>query len=321
MRTPFGGEAPYGHDGVHTAMVHCGRAALRLLIAGGLKKKTFLVPDFLCGVIIDVLRRHRVKYGFYRVKADLAPDLGDIRARRFDVLYVVNYFGQKTVVPKALLKGRMLIVDDVFAPILEAPQGVKDWAALNSLRKVTVLAEGAFVSSTRPLALKTVDHKPAAFAVLKYKAKQMKADHLAKGKGSQFSYLRAFVRAETGLDGDQGIHAPSVQTMGLLPSVLLDIGKEQGIRRRQYAMLDGSLRRYSVPLRPRYFSFYVLSVERRDALKKHLADRGIFLPAHWPRVAGADNPLYSRLLSIPLDSRYNEGQLRAVASAIRGFLS
>jgi hypothetical protein len=320
MKNPFGGEPPLNSHGYHRAFVHSGRAALRLLLTSGLKEKKILLPDYLCAVIVDVMRQYKVSYDFYHIKPDLTPDWTKLKGKRFDVLYVINYFGQKTKVPSGLLKKKTLLIDDVFAPDVEMPQGVQSWAVFNSLRKVTCLAEGAMIATSCPLKLLAIDAKPAAFAGLKYKAKQLKADYLAKGQGSQQGYVRAFIKAEAKLDVDSGIHVPGMMTLGLLPQIYTNIKQEQGIRRRQYRILDRQLRRYRLSLRPEYLSFYVLKTERRDALKVYLANQGIFLAAHWPVNNGLNNLLYEQILSIALDSRYSDAQMRTVAHAIRRFL-
>jgi hypothetical protein len=320
MKKPFGGESPLNSQGRHYAMVHSGRAALRLLIISGLKKKKILLPDYLCAVIVDVMRQYRVPHDFYHINPDLTPDWDGIKGRHFDVLYVINYFGHRTKVPPEVVKKRTLLIDDIFAPIVDLPQGIRSWAVFNSFRKVTSLAEGALIVSNRPLKLSSIDPKPAAFAGLKYQAKQLKANYLSFGRGSRENYVRRSVSAEHRLDADKGINVPMMMTLCLLPQIYSGLEKEQGIRRHQYQVLDEQLRPYSMRLRPKYLSFYVIKVKERDALKNYLARQGVFVIAHWPASHGLNNPLYEQVLSIPLDSRYSDAQIRAVGQMIGKFL-
>lgn len=316
---PFGGEAPLHLKPMHKAMVHSGRAALGLLLLNGLKAKKFLIPDFLCPAITDVLHHHKVKFTSYAIKSDLTPDWKYIKAQSFDVLYVINYFGQKTNVPKDILKDRTLIIDDVFSPLLDIPQGNASWAVFNSLRKTTLLAEGAMVAASFPLELKHIKMTPSVFADLKYQAKAFKADYLTNGKGSQAKYLRLFERGEEKLNSFD-IHTLSKTTQALLPHVLRGIECEQRLRRQQYQRLDRVLKSHALSLSPRYFSFYVLKIQRRNELKKFLAKHDVFLPVHWPALNKNGNDMYEQILSIPLDGRYSLDEIDRVAKLIRRFL-
>ena len=67
MKKPFGGESPLNSQGCYYAMVHSGRAALRLLLKNSLNKKRILLPDYLCGVIVDVMRQYKVPFDFYHI--------------------------------------------------------------------------------------------------------------------------------------------------------------------------------------------------------------------------------------------------------------
>jgi hypothetical protein len=321
MKKPFGGESPLNNQGRYYAMVHSGRAAIRLLIISGLKKKRVLLPDYLCEVIVDVMRQYKVPHDFYHINPDLTPDWDGVKAKHFDVLYVINYFGHKTKVPLDLIQKKTLLIDDIFSPIVEIPQGFRSWAVFNSFRKVTCFAEGALIVSNRPLKLSSIDPKPAAFAGLKYQAKQLKANYLSLGQGTQENYVRISIRGEKRLDADKGISVPTMMTLCLLPQIYSNLEKEQAVRRHQYKILDEQLRQYSMRLRPKYLSFYVIKVKDRDALKSYLARQGIYVVAHWPARYGLINPLYGQLLSIPLDSRYSDAQVRAVGKMARRFIN
>ncbi|MDE2223579.1 MAG: hypothetical protein KGK03_10975 [Candidatus Omnitrophica bacterium] len=321
MKKPFGGEAPFNAQGVFYAMVHSGRGALRLLLASGLAKKRILLPDYLCKIVLEVMHQYKATCDFYHVKPDLTFDWKQIKGKRYDALYVINYFGQKTKIRPALLQGKTLIIDDVFSPLPEFPKGVGAWVIFNSLRKVMPLAEGALVAANFPLRTEEIKSTAGEFATFKYKAKQIKADYLTLQKGHQQAYLNMFAMAEAKLDTDRGIHIPSLMTLGLLPVQYSNLEKEQKIRQSQYQILDKCLNAYKIDLKPDNFSFYVLKVNCRDSLKEYLAKQGIFLPAHWPVVKGLSNLLYDQILSIPLDSRYSDAQIRMVAYAIRRFFN
>ncbi len=67
-------------------------------------------------------------------------------------------------------------------------------------------------------------------------------------------------------------------------------------------------------------SFFPILVDRRDELREYLKTEDVFLPVHWPKHPKApDNILYDRIISIPVDSRYDDKDMEMVAGLINGF--
>ena len=59
-----------------------------------------------------------------------------------------------------------------------------------------------------------------------------------------------------------------------------------------------------------------MKTEDRDALRKHLIDRGIYCPIHWPEVMGAEVGIRVNELSLICDQRYTEGDMRTIVDEI-----
>ncbi len=66
--------------------------------------------------------------------------------------------------------------------------------------------------------------------------------------------------------------------------------------------------------------------ERRDALMEYLVDQDIYTVIHWqlpPEIRRDDFPdswwLFDRILTLPIDHRYGEVEMRAIARAVRAF--
>ncbi len=74
-----------------------GEAALRVicdhLISKGIHQ--ILLPSYICSTMADAFDRYGIEYTFYRIGEDFHIDLADLleRASKFQVVYVVNYFG------------------------------------------------------------------------------------------------------------------------------------------------------------------------------------------------------------------------------------
>ena len=54
---------------------------------------------------------------------------------------------------------------------------------------------------------------------------------------------------------------------------------------------------------------------------RDLAAHRIFLPVHWPRGNSPANPLYDEIISIPVDARYGQYEMEAIATALDHSLS
>ena len=61
----------------------------------GFRDKSFLLPDFLCGIIPRVLEESGVRIGFYHVGPNLEIDAASVSAQNFDVLYVIDFFSKR----------------------------------------------------------------------------------------------------------------------------------------------------------------------------------------------------------------------------------
>lgn len=122
----FGGEMELRESGLNEYMTDSGRSSLRLILSS-LKDRTFLIPDFLCKSVIDVFNDLEIDYNFYGIRDNLSIAYNTIETAVFDVLYIINYFGVMNFDYNRLKKGQFLIEDNVFLPIFEKPEQVKNW--------------------------------------------------------------------------------------------------------------------------------------------------------------------------------------------------
>ncbi len=316
----MGGEVEYNDNGIFKAVTDCGRSSLRLILENGFRSKKILLPDYLCGIIIDTLKAYKTPYAFYRVKEDLTIDWASVKRQNFDVLYVIDYFGQRQVLNNAVIGKRWVIIDQVFDPLLTPPSRINNWMVFNSLRKVTVLSDGSLLAASKLLDQFKLSHS-GEFASLKYKAKQLKYHFLHHKQGSEQVYLDVFKKAEQALDRQKFIGAVSQQSLQIWPSVFAHLPEEQLIRRRNFKILSKHLKLWQLSLKPSFVSFFVLSVDDRDGLREYLRGHRCYLPVHWPPIKECSNALYDRVISIPVDSRYAPKDIEHVAMLIKRFMT
>ena len=265
---PIGGEIPPKNDGLYSYITDSGRSSLRLILHS-LKDKKFALPDYLCGVILDVFKEMGIEYKFYHIREDLT--CGSDITPDIDVFYYINYFGKKQNIKfKDRQDDRLIYLEDsVFLPTLVRPMNAKNWIGFNSLRKISPATGGSIIKSTIKL-----DDK-------NYPMLQYNLLHI-------FDFYRR-------------------------------LDAERNIRLGNYMFLAENLQWAWLPLTPDFPTFFPMLVDKRDELREYLKTKEIYLPVHWPKPEGVENPIYDRIISIPVDSRYDKEDMERVAEEINGF--
>lgn len=319
MKT-IGGEAEVEDKKLFLYITDSGRSSLRLILRSGFQNRKFLLPDFLCDVVLKIFNELNIKYSFYKVKRDLSIDTESIKDKNFDALYLINYFGQRHKVIERLVNIDFLVIEDnVFLPIFDKPKNIKEWIGFNSFRKISYLADGSIVKSTMRLSDKLIIRKESEFSRLKYEAKRIKYEYLHKNRYSQKQYLALFNKAEGLLDQQKKIYSISNHSLFNLFEFHKDLKHEYLIRKKNYSVLNKYLRVKNINIKTQYHSFYILLAEQRDKLKKHLFAKNIFLPIHWTKANSLKNDLYDKIISIPVDSRYRKDDMIKIARLINEF--
>ncbi len=279
------------------------------------------MPDYLCGVIVDTFKACGVTYQFYRVNRDLTIDYASL-GRDVDVLYVIDYFGKNAVVDRDRLPRETVILRDaVFQPPVPPSPESGDWVWFTSLRKFSPLADGSTVVSTLELDPTGIRPGPAPFVSRKLRAKALKDAYLRNRTGSEDDYLALFREGETLLDEQTQVYSMSPESLAMLIDFAAGLAAERKRREANYDNLHRRLGRYAIDLGDAFKTLFVMDVDDRDGLRRHLAEHRIFLPAHWPNTYGLSNPLYDRVLSVPVDSRYVATDLDRVASRIEQYFA
>lgn len=315
-----GGEIELKKSAQSSYITDSGRSSLRLILKS-LDIKHLLVPNYLCAIIVNVLSELEISYSFYDINDDLSIDTKSLESREFDAIYIINYFGQRDKCLEGLCDADVLIIEDsVFLPVVEKPECLKKWAGFNSFRKISNLADGSIVKSTFELNRELISTQEAKFPKVKYAAKNIKYEYLNDALHSEDVYLKLFQESEDMLDMQSDIYSISNESLSNLFNFYASMEKEYRIRNSNFMTLDKYLHEYGVKIETKFPSFYVICVDCRDSLRKFLFKNDIFLPIHWPNILHLDNSLYGRLLSIPVDSRYDENDMLRIAELIRAFM-
>jgi hypothetical protein len=317
---PFGGELASGRFPHFAYLTDSGRSSLRLILGSGFAGKTFLLPDFLCGIIPEVLAELGARFSFYHIGESFEIDEISVRSQSFDVLYVIDYFGYRSEFGHLAGKDQWVIEDCVFLPEVSQQCACPNWIGYNSLRKTTALADGSVVLSTVPLDRSLIADAEAPFAGVKYAAKLNKHEFLAGGIGEEQDYLDLFNQAEKMIDTQQRVHSMSAESLARYFALLANLEKEMSRRRENMDILRERLAQFDAGVVSDQPSHFVMALERRNALRKRLRAQRIFLPSHWPHTHGPHNPLYDRVLAISVNARYSAAEISRVADLVRNSL-
>lgn len=308
-----GGEQELAQQDFFCELTNSGRSSLRWIIESAqLQSKRLLLPDFLCEVILDVLAEYDIDVDFYSVDCQLAYQLPDDLSH-YDALYLIKYFGATTTSFEHAIATfqHSIIVDDVFSPYPHILDIAQPWYSFNSLRKISAVADFSMLYSNQ--LLKPLNLNPLIkFAVLKYQAKQNKFDYFNAKKGEEQTYLSLFNQGESYLDKHKGIFSPSSRSVVESIHFYQGLQRERIIRRKNYAVVQQLLSEHILPIKSDDYSFAPILLHNRDAIRGKLMEYNIFLAVHWPAPIGVVNQLSHSILSIPLDSRYDESDMREI---------
>ena len=111
----IGGEAELKKIDMNEYITDSGRSSLRLILQK-LKKKKFLIPNYLCEIILKILNEYEVNYSFYNIKKNLSIDNKSIIKQSYDAIYIINYFGKKHNIANIIDEEKFVIEDNVFLP-------------------------------------------------------------------------------------------------------------------------------------------------------------------------------------------------------------
>ena len=68
-------------------------------------------------------------------------------------------------------------------------------------------------------------------------------------------------------------------------------------------------------IRAPFYSFFPVFLDNRNFVIRNLMQHKIFLAVHWPSFAKMNN-ISDHILSIPLDSRYSESEIKGICKLI-----
>lgn len=299
-----------------------------------------LLPAYCCWSVVQPFREAGIPYRYYPVDRRLRADPARVRRLAADsaagAIQVVHYFGFSA--DPGLFKVGVPVLEDAVQALLSPDlRRSGDWA-VGSLRKFLPVPDGAFLLARRPFKVPRLPPATGGLFGRKLYARMLKYEAVRAGDAARWAEAIEMLKAtEDALDRDEIVyHAMSPRTADALRG--MPAREMAAARRHNYLTLHSALRsafadarRGLAPLLGELpsgvvpYGLPILS-EHRDALKAHLAAKGIQTVVHWDLpddIDPAEFPdswwLSRRELTLPTDHRYGLPDMATVAAAVASF--
>ena len=310
---PIGGEIAIKDQGETSFITDSGRSSLRLLLRSGkFSSMKFLIPNFFCSVIEEVLIAEKVNYSFYDINEDLSINNETINAVNYDVLYVINYFGKISDLSSIDLSNKILVEDNVFLYNFENYQNSENWYAFNSYRKFSPLTDGSLIKTNLRINPSEINNIQAPFSSIKRDACKKKYAFISDNKSSEIEFLQLFNSGEKEINNQNDIYCISPQSLNLIFKG--DFNNQEILKSRFVELQDLTQKESELPS---YFSFFSFVLRNKKGFLEFMKRNNIFLPNFWPETT-QKNDLYTNLVVIPLF--YNDIEFKYVKEMLKTFL-
>lgn len=317
-----------------TVYTDSGRSAARLLSAA-LPRGPVLLPAYICASVCGCFPDRPLR--FFRLTETLQFDWDDL-FRQLDgsaVLYLHYFNGAlpeesrlHQLQAEAQRRG-IVIVEDSTHSIFSAPLTIGDYGVC-SLRKWFPIPDGGVLYGNRLPAIPQPVQEDAPRCREIYQAMEWKARYLQGGEpeSCNLAYRAAFTAGENALDEQQLCFRLSAFSHAVLEGC--SVGTTTAARRRNYRILHRALRSLSnlrpigIPREGDCPLFFPVRLKNREEVRAGLQSEKIYCPVHWPMdgalAENRESVQCSREeLSLPIDQRYSEEDMRRLAGALRRF--
>lgn len=310
-----------------------GRSALAVIarhVAHSAAESPVWLPAYCCESIIAPFLHKSLHVRYYSVGERL--DRIDVDPSPGDTLLFIHYFGCRNRTGlhriEEFRSGSIRVIEDCVQAALTTGIGRHGDHALTSLRKLLPQPDGAMLASRETV---TIAAEPADEAFVSARV----VGKLQRGTTTRpETFLPLFEQSEARLADDLP------RMMSWISHQLLgrtDLPMVAARRVANFATLTQGLaaieqRIGMVPLLPQLdvgevpLGFpIVVGGGRRDALRAHLAARGIFCPIHWDvthigsAVFADERALAASMLTLPIDQRYDEHDMSIILGALSNF--
>lgn len=307
-----------------------GRAALSFVIGDIQARRPFhsvAMPSWCCHTMIEPFVQHGISVRFYPVYPDadgrLAQDMS-VWAD-CDALLVMDYFGCSRQENITGFPG--IIIRDATHSLFAGVPDDADYV-FGSLRKWAGFWTGGYAwRRNGGFASLPPEETDVRYIALRRRAMEEKRQYIS-GERADKGYLSIFGQAEDLLDraAHKGAAERDVDAALKLDTEYLRARRRENaaflLEKLGHMALFPKLREEDCPL----FVPILVPDGKRDALRRHLIEREIYCPVHWPvsdlhQLNSQTRRVYDEGLSLVCDQRYTVGDMERLCAAVLDFFA
>ena len=315
-----------------SSLTFSGRNAIDIALKDILRNKIIqkaFVPSYCCISMLQAFIDQGIETEFYEVGYEDGEFIYDIpKVTEDSVVLTMSYFGlnsQKEVelITKIHEEGAIVIEDITHSLLRETPFSEKSDYLVASLRKWFAIPTGGWVGKRKG----ELSPKPYLDSNHAVKEKILgmieKREYIEGRTHSKENYLLAQSKFDNDLIHVDRLLKIDDTSLNILTRT--DVSNIISRRKKNVAVLleglhkmEGIISLPKVDLSKDVPLFLPIFMEKkkRDSLRIHLVEKGLYCPIHWPEVMGATPGLRTKELSLICDQRYSEGDMKAIIDAI-----
>lgn len=292
-------ESNFFQTELNTIGFETGADALSWLLLMEMKAHDYPVyfPTHYCEETLD-----RIRLKVPNLKVNRYTSIGDISTDSAIIIW--NHFNGYTPVPTEILNGKHIVLEDCVQS-LEAIHRQVGKASFTSLRKWLeldlALVFGSYEHESRNVSR-------SQYYQTKKEAEELKRQWKTGSLINEKVFLDRFAEAENAMQTSE-ISFHQTQEITTYDWIKL---LEQ--RRKNAQILIDFLVSKQIEMVEKSELFVMIRIEKRDEIRKQLAQDGVFAPVHW--LDSTDKSLAKTLLSLPIDQRYNSEDMQRIISAL-----
>ena len=326
----------------HCQMTSSGRGAIKLLLSNLPQVKVALLPEYTCSSVISPMEEVGVTCCYYPVNKDFSVNaeiLFDLIEKHSpQMVYFQSYYGFDTLKSigqayHSIQQKGILIVEDITHSWLCDFNTTEADYSVASLRKWLEIPDGGVLLSNKHTLGFGMNGEESDGIVSEFvKASELKEKYFSTSDPSDKEAFRQhYVNAKDMLQEDTTVYCMSAMAKSVLAQT--DFGQIVRRRRENAAILHQNIKNkwvetcgvdFTAESTPLYYPVYVKG--DRSKLQKELAGKDIYCPVHWPIPPQASQSIsekglfiYSHVLSLICDQRYDEDDMDAIVQVINNY--
>jgi hypothetical protein len=307
----------------------CGRHALNeiFIYINRQQVKNIYIPIYTCRSIELILRKFEFKVFYYDIDHNFKNKLKKIKKN--SAVLLMNYFGIKENFKLNNNDCKPIIINDLSHSFLQEKLSFKkDEFYFFSLRKFGVFNYGGWcnISNTKK---RIYDTK--IISTFSQKIRKIKQKYLNTNSQPSLIKEKKFLKIFKEFDQKLYDFKHPIKKNNLKIIQKIDIKKTFKIRRDNFNYLKSKLpKKYTLDFKLNVHDVplgFFLFLKNRDKLRNNLKLNRIFCPIHWNISTQFQSKkifsslLYKRILTIPIDQRYNKIHLDKIINNINQFLN